>query len=401
MCTVCGCGEGEARVEGQSVHGHEHAHAHEHRHADGTVHSHAHDHAHGHGHGSGHEHEHEQHAHAHEHHHADGTVHSHAHDHAGAEHDHVHGHQPVHADGTVHSHSHSHSHVRAHVHAHAHAHTAGQGHEHSHEQNLHFGKGPAHAHAPGLSQERMVRIEQDILGKNNAYAAENRRVFAELGTLALNLVSSPGSGKTTLLTATIERLQGRLAVSVIEGDQQTSHDAERIRATGAPAVQVNTGKGCHLDAHMVGKALQHLPLSSGGLLLIENVGNLVCPSAFDLGEAHKVVILSVTEGEDKPIKYPDMFHAADLMIINKIDLLPYVDFSVERCIEFARQVNPALAVLQVSARSGAGMDAWIAWLEAARQGQTPTDAAANAEVAALRQRVAELEAQLQAAQSKS
>jgi hydrogenase nickel incorporation protein HypB len=258
--------------------------------------------------------------------------------------------------------------------------------------NLHFGQGPAHAHAPGLTQERMVRIEQDILGKNNEYAQRNRERFHEQGVLALNLVSSPGSGKTSLLTATIERLRGRYPVSVIEGDQQTSNDAERIRATGAPAVQVNTGKGCHLDAHMVGHALEHLKLEGRGLLLIENVGNLVCPSAFDLGEAHKVVILSVTEGEDKPLKYPDMFNASDLMILNKIDLLPYVDFDVERCIEFARRVNPKLDVLQVSARTGEGMDAWLAWLETA-MGRGAA-AASGDEVEALRRRVAELEAQL-------
>ena len=241
----------------------------------------------------------------------------------------------------------------------------------------------------------MVRIEQDILGKNNAYANSNREHFRRHGILALHLVSSPGSGKTSLLTLTIERLQGRYPVSVIEGDQQTSNDAERIRATGAPAVQVNTGKGCHLDAHMIGHAVEHLKLARRGLLLIENVGNLVCPSAFDLGEAHKVVILSVTEGEDKPLKYPDMFNASDLMILNKIDLLPYVDFDVERCIEYARRVNPRLEVLQVSARTGEGMDAWLAWLDSAlgEDGSAGTDD----EVESLRRRVAELEAQLQEA----
>jgi hydrogenase nickel incorporation protein HypB len=243
-----------------------------------------------------------------------------------------------------------------------------------------------------MTQERMIRIEQDILGKNNEYARANRELFKRQGLLALNLVSSPGSGKTSLLTATIERLRGRVPVSVIEGDQQTSNDAERIRATGAPAVQVNTGKGCHLDAHMVGHAMEHLKLQESGLLLIENVGNLVCPSAFDLGEAHKVVILSVTEGEDKPLKYPDMFHASDLMILNKIDLLPYVDFDVERCIEYARRINPKLEVLQVSARTGEGMDAWLGWLESELGGGSDTGAAD--ELQALRRRVAELEAQL-------
>jgi hydrogenase nickel incorporation protein HypB len=221
---------------------------------------------------------------------------------------------------------------------------------------------PAHAHAAGLGAARMVRIEQDILAKNNGYAANNRRHLAERGIFTLNLVSSPGSGKTTLLCKTIVMLGGR-PVAVIEGDQQTSQDAERIRATGAPAIQINTGKGCHLDAHMVGHAMAQLDLPEDSLLMVENVGNLVCPAAFDLGEAHKVVILSVTEGEDKPIKYPDMFRAATLMLLNKCDLLPYVSFDVARAIEYARRVNPAIEVLEVSATSGAGMPAWLAWIE--------------------------------------
>ncbi len=222
---------------------------------------------------------------------------------------------------------------------------------------------PAHAHVPGMSQKRMVSIEQNILAKNDAYARENRRLFAERGIFALNLVSSPGSGKTTLLVKTIEMLKNRLEVSVIEGDQQTSQDAERIRATGASAIQINTGRGCHLDAHMVGHALGKLDMAKGSVLMIENVGNLVCPAAFDLGEAHKVVILSVTEGEDKPIKYPDMFRAADLMLVNKCDLLPYLSFDVDCAIAYARRVNPGIAVIRTSATSGAGMEDWLAWLE--------------------------------------
>ncbi|MBU2966409.1 hydrogenase nickel incorporation protein HypB [Amphritea sp. 2_MG-2023] len=228
--------------------------------------------------------------------------------------------------------------------------------------NLHFGQGPAHAHAPGLSQGRMVQIEQDILGKNDRYAGQNRQRFEAMNLFALNLVSSPGSGKTTLLTASIEQLQ-RCPVAVIEGDQQTANDADRIRATGVQAVQVNTGKGCHLDAHMVGHAMERFDDLSGGVLFIENVGNLVCPAAFDLGEAHKVAILSVTEGEDKPLKYPDMFYAADLMLLNKVDLLPYLDFDVEQCIAAAKQVNPDIEVIQISARSGEGMSEWLNWIE--------------------------------------
>ena len=228
--------------------------------------------------------------------------------------------------------------------------------------HLHFGHGPAHAHAPGLTQAEMVRIEQDILGKNDAYAAANRKHLAAHGVFALNLVSSPGSGKTTLLVETIRRLAGSMPLAVIEGDQQTEFDAERIRATGAPALQINTGKGCHLDAHMVGRALRELPLPERGLLLIENVGNLVCPAAFDLGEAHKVVILSVTEGEDKPLKYPDMFAAADLMLLSKVDLLPHLTFDAARAITYARRVNPKLQVIQCSATSGEGFDAWLGWI---------------------------------------
>jgi hydrogenase nickel incorporation protein HypB len=237
----------------------------------------------------------------------------------------------------------------------------------------------------------MVKIEQDILGKNNAYADGNRKRFAEHGIFAVNLVSSPGSGKTTLLVKSIELLNGKAQVAVVEGDQQTSNDADRIRATGAPAIQVNTGKGCHLDAHMVGHALERLNLPDDSLLMIENVGNLVCPAAFDLGEAHKVVILSVTEGEDKPLKYPDMFHAADLMLLNKVDLLPYLNFDVDKCVEYARRINPKLTVLQVSATSGAGMQDWLDWL---LNGQAAASRARQDNVELLKKRIAELEARL-------
>jgi len=255
-----------------------------------------------------------------------------------------------------HDHNHGHDHQS---HDHDHHHPDGYTHD--------YGRGPARAHAPGLSQARMVKIETDILGKNNEYAAANRRWFGEHGILALNLVSSPGSGKTTLLTRTLDDLKAEFELSVIEGDQQTANDAERIRETGVRAVQINTGKGCHLDGHMVGHALESLKPADDSVLFIENVGNLVCPAAFDLGEAHKVAILSVAEGEDKPVKYPDMFHAADLMVLNKIDLLPYLRFDVDLCIENARRVNPGIRVLQVSAVSGAGMQDWYRWLRTTRQ----------------------------------
>ena len=245
-----------------------------------------------------------------------------------------------------------------------------------------------------MPTERIVRIEQDILARNNAFAGQNRQAFTDHGNFALNLVSSPGSGKTTLLVRTIRALQDRTPVFVIEGDQQTSLDADRIRATGAAAVQINTGKGCHLDAHMVGHALSQLAPAEGGLVMIENVGNLVCPAAFDLGEAHKVVILSVTEGSDKPLKYPDMFHAADLMLINKIDLLPYVQFDVDAAVAYARRMRPALEVICLSATTGEGFAAWLAWLE---RGVAAATAARDQNVAALRRRVADLEAQFAAA----
>lgn len=266
--------------------------------------------------------------------------------------------------------THNHEHDHGHVHEHSHVHEEGHHHEHGHHDDGHvhdYGQGPAHAHAPGMSQTRMIQVEQDILAKNNQYAAANRKYFAAHGILALNLVSSPGSGKTSLLTCTLGDLKGELAFAVIEGDQQTANDADRIRETGVKALQINTGKGCHLDAHMVGHALDNLQTKDGSILFIENVGNLVCPAAFDLGEAHKVVILSVTEGEDKPLKYPDMFHAADLMILNKVDLLPYVDFNVEQCIDYARRINPRIKVLQLSARTGEGMPAWHSWLRATHQ----------------------------------
>jgi len=227
-----------------------------------------------------------------------------------------------------------------------------------------FGAGPAGAHAPGMSQSRMVKIERDILAKNNDYADANRRHFSSHGIFALNLVSSPGSGKTTLLVKTITALNGTQPLAVIEGDQQTDNDAARIRTAGAPALQINTGKGCHLDAHMVGQAMQRLALKDDSLLLIENVGNLVCPAGFDLGEAHKVVIFSVTEGEDKPLKYPDMFRAADLMLLNKCDLLPHLDFDADLAVENARRVNPDIQVIRVSAARGEGLAGWLEWIKA-------------------------------------
>lgn len=222
---------------------------------------------------------------------------------------------------------------------------------------------------------REIALEQDIMAKNNGYAGANRQRCQEQHILALNLVSSPGSGKTELLVRTIETLRAETPCYVIEGDQQTANDADRIRATGAPAVQINTGKGCHLDAHMVGHALDDLAPARGSIVFVENVGNLVCPAGFDLGEAHKVVVLSVTEGEDKPLKYPDMFAAADLALINKVDLLPYLDVDLDLMIANALRVNPALQIIQISAKSGKGMSDWLEWIGAAHNAQRPATAA--------------------------
>ena len=270
----------------------------------------------------------------------DGKAHAHSH-----EHEHSHG-------ELTHAHSHTHSH------SHAHYHTHGADHDHHH-----YGDGAAGVSVPGMSQARLIQIETDILAKNNTYAASNRRVLAALDAFAVNLVSSPGSGKTTLLCRTIQAL-GDQPLAVIEGDQQTSNDDDRIRATGARAVQVNTGKGCHLDGHMVGHAMDDLRLASRSLLFIENVGNLVCPAAFDLGEDAKVAILSVTEGEDKPLKYPDMFTAATLAILNKVDLAPHCDADLDAYEANLCRINPDITVLRVSARTGEGMEAWLDWLRA-------------------------------------
>ncbi|SDM53022.1 Hydrogenase nickel incorporation protein HypB [Geoalkalibacter ferrihydriticus] len=229
-------------------------------------------------------------------------------------------------------------------------------HHHDHAHDHH------HPHPEAPPAARTIRIEEDILAKNNRLAGNNRALFDAKGLFVLNLVSSPGSGKTSILERTLRDLQGKMSFAVLEGDQQTDQDAARIAATGVPVHQINTGAGCHLDAHMVGHGIAHFDLDASDILMIENVGNLVCPAAFDLGEDHKVAVLSVTEGEDKPIKYPNMFHAADLLLINKIDLLPYLDFDLEKCKAFARQVKPDIKILEVSCKSGQGMDGWYAWL---------------------------------------
>jgi len=213
-------------------------------------------------------------------------------------------------------------------------------------------------------ESRTIRVEEDLLAKNNRLAAGNRQLFASNHLLVLNLVSSPGSGKTSILERTLADLKGQFNFSVLEGDQQTANDADRIAATGVPVKQINTGTGCHLDAHMVGHGVENFDLVKTDILMIENVGNLVCPAAFDLGEDHKVAVLSVTEGEDKPLKYPQMFQASDLMLINKIDLLPYLNFDLEQCKTFARQINPRIEIMELSCQDGVGMQQWFDWLTA-------------------------------------
>ncbi len=244
-----------------------------------------------------------------------------------------------------HHHDHDHPHDHGHPHSHPHAH------DHSHDRDE-------------VTPTRLLRVEQDILAKNNAHAAANRALFSAAGVFSVNLMSSPGAGKTTLLVRTLADLKGRFPAAVIEGDQQTSLDAERIRATGTPALQVNTGTGCHLDALMVTRAVGRLGLVADSVLFIENVGNLVCPAGFDLGEARRVVVLSTTEGEDKPLKYPNMIAAADLLVVNKVDLLPHLVFDVNRLVDYAHRIKPGLEVIELSAATGLGLDRWYRWLEA-------------------------------------
>jgi len=236
-------------------------------------------------------------------------------------------------------------------------HGHGHGHDHSHDHN----HSEDHSHA---YESRTVVLEQEILAKNDSLAATNRRRLSDRGITAVNLMSSPGSGKTTLLETTVRALDGQRQTLVIEGDQETWLDAQRIRATGSKVVQINTGAGCHLDASMLAGGLDELDPPDGSLVFVENVGNLVCPALFDLGETARAVIISVTEGADKPAKYPYMFRAADLVLLNKIDLLPYVDFDVDLCLDLIRRLNPKAELLHVSATKGTGLDAWCAWLGA-------------------------------------
>jgi hydrogenase nickel incorporation protein HypB len=246
-----------------------------------------------------------------------------------------------------------------------HSHVSESGHSvdsHHHDEDHAHGHEHAHHHHHDESSSRKILLEQDVLLKNKLLGERNRGFFEARNIFTLNVLSSPGSGKTTLLEKIIPLMLPLTPVAVIEGDQQTTNDAERIHILGVPVIQVNTGSGCHLDALMINRALKELELKDNSLLFIENVGNLVCPALFDLGEALKVVVISVTEGDDKPLKYPNMFHEADLCILNKIDLLPYVDFDTQKCRENAMRVNHHLEWLEVSAKTGEGLAQWQEWL---------------------------------------
>ncbi|MBS4013530.1 MAG: hydrogenase nickel incorporation protein HypB [Bacteroidetes bacterium] len=244
-------------------------------------------------------------------------------------------------------------------HAHKHGQSDNKDHEHEHTHN----HAHPHDHEHTHSHSKVVTLEQDVLAHNNLLAERNRGYFEAKNILALNMVSSPGSGKTTILEKTITDLKNEVSFFVVEGDQQTLNDANRINATGAPVIQINTGSGCHLDSDMINKAVKKLEVKDNSVLIIENVGNLVCPAMFDLGEAFRVVVISVTEGEDKPLKYPAMFNSSNICLINKIDLLPYVDFSVEKAKEYALQVNHHLQFFEISSKTGEGMKEWYEWLK--------------------------------------
>lgn len=264
----------------------------------------------------------------------------------GHNHDHTHSHQ--HGDK---EHTHSHSHHHSHDYEHTHEHLSNS--EHAHNHNDH-----SHDHSHGTR----IQLEMDILQKNNLLAERNRGFFEAKNIFCLNLVSSPGSGKTTLLEKTIKDTGDNTSFYIIEGDQQTMNDANRIKEAGAPVIQINTGNGCHLDADMISKAVKKLNVTDNAALIIENVGNLVCPALFDLGESKRIVIMSTTEGDDKPIKYPTMFESSDICIINKTDLLPYVDFDIEKAKANALKVNHHLEFFEMSVKTGEGMDKWYEWL---------------------------------------
>lgn len=343
MCKDCGCSLNlNENSHSHGEHSHEHSHSHEHFHGKNS-HSHE-NHAHSHGeHSHSHEHGHHEHSHLHEKHEHSGHSHNHAH----GEHSHENGHE-------------HHSHENEHSHEHFHGENS-RPHEHSHENE--HGK---HAH-PTLTESKTIEVIGKILSKNDAQAEHNREHFNENRTLCLNLMSSPGSGKTTLLEATIKALKEKFSISVIEGDLETENDAKRVREAGAKAHQITTGQSCHLDAFMVHNALHHLDLSGTDLLFIENVGNLVCPASYDLGEHLNVVLLSVTEGDDKPAKYPVMFRKADLVVISKADLAPHFDFNTDKAIKECKKLNPKVDVIVLDAKNGTNLELWFKFLQLKRE----------------------------------
>ena len=276
-----------------------------------------------------------------------------------SEHDHQHTHGEL---QHIHPHHHDHPHEHDHPHDHDHGYNHNHDHSHPHDHNHHYDHDHVHGIDHDHSHKKVIDLNVDILSQNNLLAQLNRRFFEGRYVLCFNLVSSPGSGKTTILEKTIKALLPTRQIFVIEGDQQTSNDALRIESAGAPALQINTGTGCHLDANMIQSALKKMEVSTGSVLFIENVGNLVCPAMFDLGEQKRVVVISVTEGDDKPIKYPYMFQSSDLCIINKTDLLPYVDFDMEKAKAYALQLNPKLEIIALSAKTGEGMQEWLEWI---------------------------------------
>lgn len=317
-----------------------------HRHDDGTVHSHEH----------GHHHHHHDHEHDHGHHH---------HDH---EHGHHHDHEHTHADGTVHSHPHDHGHAHSHDHGHSHDHS----HDHEHAHGHNHGSKVSEQHGDHSGYEtggERISILEDIFSENDRLAADNRRQLEENGVEAINLMSSPGSGKTALLEKTLAAAEGKLRVGIVEGDIETALDADRLGGYGAQISLLNTGQGfggeCHLDAPMVARALKGLDLSTLDLLLIENVGNLVCPAEFEVGEQRKAMVYSITEGEDKPVKYPVMFRSVQAVVVNKMDLAPYLDFDMELFRANLEKVNPGVPVFELSAKTGEGLDAWLEWVNPA------------------------------------
>jgi hydrogenase nickel incorporation protein HypB len=264
-----------------------------------------------------------------------------------------------HAIDDEYAHGHGHDHDHSHEHGHEHSHD----YEHDHEREHHHGHEHSHDHEHSAKVSTTVTLEANILEKNDRLAERNRGFFDALNILALNLVSAPGSGKTALLERTINDLKKELHISVVEGDQATLNDAERIKKTGAKVVQINTGAGCHLDAEMLATGIRQLDPPKDSVVMIENVGNLVCPALFDLGEKCKVAVLSITEGEDKPVKYPHMFRAAEVLLLNKIDLLPHLNFDIEACRKHALSVNPKIKIFEVSATRGEGLDHWYDWIK--------------------------------------